>query len=87
MTIVPVLGVPVETTHLNGEDSLFSIVQMPKGIPVATFAIGETGAFNAGLEAVAVLAGEDENLTNALLKFRESQEKKVIAMHQRVSKN
>jgi len=86
-SVVPVFGVPVETTYLNGADSLFSIVQMPKGVPVATFAIGETGAFNAALEVVAILAAGDENLTEALYKFRESQEKSVLNMHNRIRKN
>ena len=65
-TIVPVLGVPVPSKHLAGQDSLYSIVQMPKGIPVATFAIGEAGAANAGLFAVALLAAGDEALAAAL---------------------
>ncbi|MDA9689023.1 phosphoribosylaminoimidazolesuccinocarboxamide synthase [Betaproteobacteria bacterium] len=86
-SVVPVFGVPVETNYLNGADSLFSIVQMPKGIPVATFAIGETGAFNAALEVVAILAGGDENLTEALYEFRKSQEESVLNMHNRVRKN
>ena len=86
-SVVPVFGVPVETNHLNGADSLYSIVQMPKGIPVATFAIGQTGAFNAALEAVALLAAEDEALTEALYAFRSSQEKSVLSMHNRVRKN
>lgn len=69
-TIVPVLGVPVATRHLGGLDSLYSIVQMPGGIPTATFAIGAAGATNAALFAVAVLAAEDADLTNALLAYR-----------------
>ena len=76
-----------ETNYLNGADSLFSIVQMPKGVPVATFAIGNTGAFNAALEAVAILAAGDENLTEALYEFRRSQEKSVLKMHNRIRKN
>ena len=86
-SVVPVFGVPVETSQLNGADSLYSIVQMPKGVPVATFAIGQTGAFNAALEAVALLAADDEALTEALYGFRKSQEKSVLSMHSRVRKN
>ncbi len=86
-SVVPVFGVPVETNYLNGADSLFSIVQMPKGVPVATFAIGDTGAFNAALEAVAILAAGDENLTEALYEFRRSQAERVLNMHNRVRKN
>jgi 5-(carboxyamino)imidazole ribonucleotide mutase len=65
-TTVPVLGVPVPSRHLQGEDSLLSIVQMPAGIPVATFAIGEAGATNAALFAVALLAADDPSLVEAL---------------------
>src|SRR5690554_1102224 len=65
-TIVPVLGVPVPSRYLNGQDSLLSIVQMPKGIPVATFAIGEAGAANAALFAIAQLAIHDKNLAEKL---------------------
>lgn len=72
-TIVPVLGVPVPSRHLKGLDSLYSIVQMPKGVPVATFAIGEAGAANAGLFAVAQLAVEDPELARKLAEFREAQ--------------
>lgn len=72
-TTVPVLGVPVSSRHLNGVDSLHSIVQMPKGIPVATFAIGPAGAANAALFAVAVLAQTDPDLQNKLLAFRRHQ--------------
>ena len=86
-SVVPVFGVPVETNYLNGADSLFSIVQMPKGVPVATFAIGDTGAFNAALEAVAILAAGDESLTEALYEFRRSQEQSVLYMHNRIRKN
>jgi 5-(carboxyamino)imidazole ribonucleotide mutase len=70
-TTVPVLGVPVPSRHLGGEDSLLSIVQMPAGIPVATFAIGEAGATNAALFAVAVLAADDATLAEALQVYRE----------------
>ena len=72
-TIVPVLGVPVPSRYLRGEDSLLSIVQMPKGIPVATFAIGEAGAANAALAAVAILALHDDVLAARLLAYREKQ--------------
>lgn len=74
-TAVPVLGVPVPSKYLRGEDSLLSIVQMPKGIPVATFAIGEAGAANAALFAVAMLANEQPALRDALAAFRLKQRK------------
>ena len=79
-TIVPVLGVPVPSKHLSGQDSLYSIVQMPKGIPVATFAIGEAGAANAALFAVAQLATHDAELAEKLANFRQAQSEKVLAM-------
>jgi 5-(carboxyamino)imidazole ribonucleotide mutase len=79
-TIVPVLGVPVTSRALKGLDSLLSIVQMPKGVPVATFAVGEAGAANAGLFAVAVLAREDARLARKLAAFRRAQTAKVRAM-------
>lgn len=79
-TIVPVLGVPVQSRALSGVDSLHSIVQMPKGIPVATFAIGEAGAANAALFAVAMLANEDPALNARLQAFRQSQTDKVLGM-------
>jgi len=79
-TIVPVLGVPVPSKHLQGQDSLLSIVQMPKGIPVATFAIGEAGAANAGLFAVALLATTDAALADKLAAFRKAQTEKVLNM-------
>jgi 5-(carboxyamino)imidazole ribonucleotide mutase len=69
-TTVPVLGVPVPTRHLGGQDSLYSIVQMPAGVPVATFAIGEAGATNAALFAVALLAADDPALRDALHDYR-----------------
>ena len=72
-TIVPVLGVPVASKHLQGVDSLHSIVQMPKGIPVATFAIGQAGAANAALFAVALLAHQDAALAQRLHAFRQAQ--------------
>lgn len=79
-TIVPVLGVPVPSKYLRGEDSLLSIVQMPKGIPVSTFAIGEAGAANAALTAVAMLAATDEQLAARLQAFREKQTQAAEAM-------
>lgn len=79
-TTVPVLGVPVQSKALSGVDSLHSIVQMPKGIPVATFAIGEAGAANAALFAVAMLANRDTALNERLQKFRHNQSAKVLAM-------
>jgi 5-(carboxyamino)imidazole ribonucleotide mutase len=79
-TTVPVLGVPVPSKHLNGQDSLLSIVQMPKGIPVATFAIGEAGAINAGLFAVALLANTDLDQREKLEHFREDQKQSVFDM-------
>jgi 5-(carboxyamino)imidazole ribonucleotide mutase len=79
-TTLPVLGVPVPSKHLNGQDSLLSIVQMPKGIPVATFAIGEAGAANSGLFAASILANDDKSLAEKLLKFRAAQTEKVTTM-------
>lgn len=79
-TTLPVLGVPVPSKHLQGQDSLLSIVQMPKGIPVATFAIGEAGAANAGLFAVSILANHDTSLAQKLTEFRRAQAEKVHAM-------
>lgn len=79
-TTLPVLGVPVPSKHLAGQDSLYSIVQMPKGIPVATFAIGEAGAANAGLFAVSLLAGGDADLTRKLADYREKLAEQVAAM-------
>ena len=72
-TIVPVLGVPIPTKHLEGQDSLLSIVQMPKGVPVATFAIGEAGAVNAGLFAASVIAENDSKVKNKLNEYRKKQ--------------
>jgi 5-(carboxyamino)imidazole ribonucleotide mutase len=79
-TTVPVLGVPVPSKYLRGEDSLLSIVQMPKGVPVATFAIGEAGAANAALFAVAMLANESAALRDALAAFRVEQTNVARAM-------
>ncbi len=78
MTILPVLGVPVQSKALSGVDSLYSIVQMPGGIPVATFAIGNAGATNAGLFAVSMLARQDAILAEKLHAFREKQKEKVL---------
>jgi len=79
-TLLPVLGVPVESRVLKGVDSLLSIVQMPAGIPVATLAIGTAGAKNAGLLAVAILALEDGRLAEALKEFRARQTADVLAV-------
>ena len=79
MTILPVLGVPVQSKALSGVDSLYSIVQMPGGIPVATFAIGHAGATNAALFAVAMLANEQPELATKLQAFRDRQSAKVLA--------
>ncbi len=79
-TTIPVLGVPVTSRNLKGMDSLLSIVQMPKGVPVATFAIGEAGAANAALFAVAMLAVEDAALADKLTAFRQRQVEMVEAM-------
>ena len=79
-TTLPVLGVPVASKYLKGMDSLLSIVQMPKGIPVATYAIGEAGAVNAALSAISMLAMSDESLAVQLAEFREKQQQAVFAM-------
>jgi 5-(carboxyamino)imidazole ribonucleotide mutase len=79
-TTVPVLGVPVPSKYLKGMDSLLSIVQMPRGIPVATFAIGEAGAANAALSAVSILAVHDTVLAEKLDEFRRQQHATVLAM-------
>lgn len=78
ISTVPVLGVPVPSKHLQGQDSLLSIVQMPKGVPVATFAIGEAGAKNAALFAVAMLANNDDALAEKLAAYRNSQSEEVL---------
>lgn len=80
-TIVPVYGVPVASKYLRGEDSLYSIVQMPKGIPVATFAIGEAGAANAALHVIAGLALHDTELAKRLEEFRVKQSDTARAMN------
>lgn len=77
-TILPVLGVPAPSQHLNGIDSLLSIIQMPKGIPVGTLAIGQTGAVNAALLAVAVLALYDKKLQDKLVAYRQEQTEKIL---------
>ena len=79
-TTIPVLGVPVPTKHLQGLDSLLSIVQMPAGLPVATFAIGSAGAGNAGLYAVSILALQDAELADRLEEFRRTQERRALDM-------
>jgi 5-(carboxyamino)imidazole ribonucleotide mutase len=77
-TTLPVLGVPIPSKYLKGMDSLLSIVQMPKGIPVATFAIGEAGAANAGLFAIAMLALNDPQLAKRLVEFRKQQAEAIV---------
>jgi 5-(carboxyamino)imidazole ribonucleotide mutase len=79
-TTVPVLGVPIPSKHLSGLDSLYSIVQMPKGIPVATFAIGESGAVNAALFAIAMLAKDDNTLLAQLNAYRVAQTEAARSM-------
>jgi len=79
-TTVPVLGVPVPSEHLQGQDSLYSIVQMPKGVPVATFAIGKAGAINAALFAVSILANNDSSVRQKLEDFRVQQRDAALAM-------
>ena len=79
-TVVPVLGVPVPSKYLRGEDSLLSIVQMPKGVPVSTFAIGEAGAANAALTAIAIIATTDDALAGQLKQFRAQQTAAAKAM-------
>ena len=78
-TTLPVLGVPVNSRHLKGMDSLLSIVQMPAGIPVATFAIGQAGARNAGLFAISILANSDTDLAQKLSDFRQAQTDEVLS--------
>jgi 5-(carboxyamino)imidazole ribonucleotide mutase len=78
-TVVPVLGVPVASRHLSGQDSLLSIVQMPAGVPTATFAIGEAGATNAALFAVAMLAAGDADMTAALHRYRDERRRQAAA--------
>ena len=78
-TLVPVLGVPIPTTHLAGEDSLYSIVQMPAGTPVATFAIGDAGATNAALFAIQLLAHDNDELLAALVDYRRTRHDEAAA--------
>ena len=77
LTTIPVLGVPIKSSHLNGMDSLLSIVQMPKGVPVATLAIGESGAFNAALLAISILSNENNKLRELLREYKKNQ-KEII---------
>lgn len=79
-TTLPVLGVPIPTKHLEGQDSLLSIVQMPKGVPVATFAIGEAGATNAGLFCASIIAANDTEVQKKLNQFRSDQIDMVMQM-------
>ena len=79
MTVLPVLGVPIQSRALSGLDSLLSIVQMPGGVPVGTLAIGEAGAKNAALLAVRILAASEPALRDALKEFADTQEKKVLS--------
>jgi 5-(carboxyamino)imidazole ribonucleotide mutase len=77
-TVLPVIGVPIPATALNGMDALLSIVQMPKGVPVATMAIGKPGAANAALFAAAILSGKHPELRERLAAFRSAQEASVL---------
>ncbi|MES2615262.1 MAG: 5-(carboxyamino)imidazole ribonucleotide mutase [Bdellovibrionota bacterium] len=86
LTTLPVLAVPVQTKTLNGVDSLLSIVQMPAGIPTATFAIGQAGATNAALFAIQMLALHDEELLNKLINFRKNKEQQAINSTKDLSK-
>jgi 5-(carboxyamino)imidazole ribonucleotide mutase len=79
-TTLPVLGVPVATRHLGGQDSLYSIVQMPKGVPVATFAIGDAGAANAGIFAARILSVQDSAIAAALQSFADAERERARAM-------
>ena len=79
-TAVPILGVPIASRHLKGMDSLLSIVQMPKGVPVATFAIGEAGAVNAALFASAILANDEPKIRESLAAFRAAHENRVLGL-------
>jgi 5-(carboxyamino)imidazole ribonucleotide mutase len=79
-TTLPVLGVPVATRHLGGQDSLYSIVQMPKGVPVATFAIGEAGAANAAIHAARILALSDGTIAAELQRFAAEEHDRALAM-------
>jgi 5-(carboxyamino)imidazole ribonucleotide mutase len=79
-TTLPVLGVPVATRHLGGQDSLYSIVQMPRGVPVATFAIGDAGAANAGIFAARMLSANDSAIAAALESFASAERERALAM-------
>ncbi len=83
-TILPVIGIPVPSSDLHGVDSLYSTVQMPPGIPVATVAVGKGGARNAGILAAEILALSDRDLTDKLLEFRKNMERKALASDERV---
>src|SRR3546814_10127114 len=87
LTPVPVFGVPVTSRYLRGEDSLLSIVQMPKGVPVATFAIGEAGAANAALHVIATLAATDDALHRQLLAFRARRSEEHTPEHQSLKRS
>lgn len=86
LTTIPVIGVPMETEYMHGQDSLFSIVQMPSGVPVATMGIGKAGAYNAGVLAAEILALDDENLKKELKKFKEELEEKVRSKNDTLDK-
>jgi len=79
-TTLPVLGVPVATRHLGGQDSLYSIVQMPRGVPVATFAIGDAGAANAGIFAARMLSVHDADIAAALERYASAERERALAM-------
>ena len=85
-SVLPVIGVPVNVTDLNGLDALLSIVQMPKGVPVATVAIGKSGAINAALLAIQILALKNKDLTNKLLKYKQKLMKDVDEMNKTLQK-
>ena len=85
-SVLPVIGVPVNVTDLNGLDALLSIVQMPKGVPVATMAIGKSGAINAALLAIQILALKNKDLTNKLLKYKQKLMKDVDEMNKTLQK-
>ncbi len=78
LSTIPVLGVPIKSSNLNGIDSLLSIVQMPKGVPVATLAIGDSGATNAGLLAISILGIEDKRLNKLLIEYKNNQRNNII---------
>ena len=80
LTSIPVLGVPIKSSTLNGMDSLLSIVQMPKGVPVGTLAIGDSGATNASLLAISILSLEDNNLKELLVEYKKKQTNKIVEL-------